>query len=63
MLPRTEIDPKRPLVAELDYRDPIDLGDPVELASRVRPGSLLVGFCVAGAVRAAAPGRNPVTRR
>ena len=54
VLPRTEIDPKRPLVAELDYRDPIDLGDPAELATASGPGSLLVGFCVAGAVRAAA---------
>ena len=26
-------DPARPLVAELDYRDPIDLGDAVELVS------------------------------
>jgi acyl-ACP thioesterase len=54
VLPRTEIDPRRPLVAELDYRDPIDLGDPVELATASENGGLLVGFCASGAVRAAA---------
>jgi acyl-ACP thioesterase len=46
-------DPARPLVAELDYRDPIDLGDAVELvASGGDP--LLAALRVGGATKAAA---------
>ena len=32
LLPGLEIDPRRPLRAELDYRRPIDLGEAIELA-------------------------------
>ncbi len=33
VLPSTGVDPGRPLVAELDYRDPIDLGDEIEVVA------------------------------
>jgi acyl-ACP thioesterase len=46
-------DPARPLVAELDYRDPIDLGDEVELVS-AGGDPLLAALRVDGATRAAA---------
>jgi acyl-ACP thioesterase len=46
------IDVRRPLAAELDYRDPIDLADPVELAIEPEGAGLVVGFCVAHSVRA-----------
>ena len=42
------------LVAELDYRDPIDLSDRVELATSVAGGALSLGFSVGGATRAVA---------
>jgi acyl-ACP thioesterase len=47
-------DPRRPLVAELDYRDPVDLSDPVELAVADEGDSVSLGFCVGDAVRAVA---------
>jgi acyl-ACP thioesterase len=37
------VDPRRPLVAELDYREPIDLDDHIELVA-AGGGNLLVGF-------------------
>jgi len=54
VLDRSPVDPMRPLVAELDYREPIDLGDRVELLVPQEASTLLVGFRVGGAVRAAA---------
>ena len=33
VLPSSDVDPGRPLVAELDYREPIDLGDGLELVA------------------------------
>jgi acyl-ACP thioesterase len=46
------VDTARPLVAELDYRDPLDLGDVVELVSGGEP--LLVALRAGGVTRAAA---------
>jgi acyl-ACP thioesterase len=51
---RGGVDPRAPLVAELDYRDPIDLADPLELAVSADNGAVSVGFCVRDAVRAVA---------
>ena len=48
------IDVRAPLVAELDYRDPIDLADPVELATFERDGAVGLALCVGDAVRAVA---------
>ena len=48
------LDPRQSLVAELDYRDPVDLGDALELATATDEQGVLVGFCVDGAVRAVA---------
>ena len=39
VLPSAGVDPARPLVAELDYREPIDLGDEIELVARRRGGA------------------------
>jgi acyl-ACP thioesterase len=44
----------RPLTAELDYRDPIDLGDDVEVVSSGDRGSLTLGFGVGDAFPAVA---------
>lgn len=43
-----------PVVAELDYRDPIDLADRVELATARDGDAVSLGFCVGRAVRAVA---------
>jgi acyl-ACP thioesterase len=51
---RAGVDLGAPLVAELDYRDPIDLADRVELATSARSGGVSVGFCVGDTVRAVA---------
>ena len=48
------LDPRQPLVAELDYRDPVDLGDALELATATDGQGVLVGFCADGAVKAVA---------
>ncbi len=48
------IDAREPLVAELDYRDPIDRGDPLELAVEDRDRVVALGFCVGAEVRAVA---------
>ena len=48
------LDPRRPLVAELDYHAPIDFGDELELATAPDDGGLLVGFRAPGAVKAVA---------
>lgn len=54
VLPSAGIDPGRPLVAELDYREPIDLDDAVELVASSPGGELLVGFRAAAGIRAVA---------
>jgi acyl-ACP thioesterase len=51
-LAQAGLDAARPLVAELDYRDPLDLGDVVELAAGGDP--LLVALRAGGATRAVA---------
>lgn len=48
------IDPRRPLVAELDYRDPIDLSDALELAVSGEEGAVSLAFRVGEDVRAVA---------
>ncbi len=53
-LASSEIDAARPLTAELDYREPIDLGDDVELLRAAEGRSLLVGLRAAGTVKAVA---------
>jgi acyl-ACP thioesterase len=54
VLPSNDLDPGRPLVAELDYREPVDLGDGIELVADRKGGRLLVGFRAADGVRAVA---------
>jgi len=48
------VDLAAPLVAELDYRDPVDLSDDVELATSRDGDAISLGFCVGHAVRAVA---------
>ena len=51
---RDGVDARRPLVAELDYRDPVDLADPLEIAVvRGKEGESL-GFYVNNVARAVA---------
>jgi acyl-ACP thioesterase len=47
-------DPYAPIAAELDYRDPVDLEDRVELVVDGDETALRVGFRVAGTMRAVA---------
>jgi acyl-ACP thioesterase len=54
VLRSSPIDVRRPLAAELDYRDPIDLSDPVELSVSEDGDVVSLGFCVRDAVRAVA---------
>ncbi len=54
LLPSTAVDPRRPLVAELDYREPIDLDDGIELDATDAAGQLVVGFRAADGIRAVA---------
>jgi acyl-ACP thioesterase len=49
-----DVEPRRPLVAELDYREPIDAGDEIELATAPEDAGLVVGFRGPGGVRAVA---------
>jgi acyl-ACP thioesterase len=56
------LEPRAPLVAELDYRDPIDLADRVELATSREGDVVSLGFCVGGAVRAVARVSAPTGR-
>lgn len=51
-LARTGPDPARALRAELDYRSPIDLSDPVELVAARDEAGLAVGLAVQGVFRA-----------
>jgi acyl-ACP thioesterase len=57
-----EVDPTSPLVAELDYRDPIDLADRLELTTSREGDAVTLGFCVGGAVRAVARVAAPADR-
>jgi acyl-ACP thioesterase len=54
LLPSTAVDPGGPLVAELDYREPIDLGDGIELVASSGGRQLLAGFRAADGIRAVA---------
>lgn len=54
LLASSDVDPSRPLVAELDYREPIDLGDRIELVAGAAGEQLLAGFRAADGIRAAA---------
>ena len=54
VLPSAGIDPRRPLVAELDYREPIDLDDAIGLVATSAEGQLLAGFRAADGIRAVA---------
>jgi len=54
VLPSAGVDPGRPLVAELDYREPIDLEDAIELAATRAGPELLVGFRAPDGIRAIA---------
>ena len=54
VLPSAGIDPGRPLVAELDYREPIDLDDAIELVASSAGAELLAGFRAADGIRAVA---------
>ena len=53
-LASSEIDAGRPLVAELDFREPIDLGDRLELVVVSDAGRLLIGLRVSDGLRAVA---------
>jgi len=48
------VDPAGPLVAELEYRDPVDLADRLELVTAADGDALAIGFSVGGDVRAVA---------
>jgi acyl-ACP thioesterase len=50
LLPALGVDPREPVRAELDYRSPVDLGEPLELVS----GNDLIGFAVGSEIRAVA---------
>ena len=50
----SSLDPARPLAAELDYRDPVDLADRVELVVDAGEDALSLGFRVGEALRAVA---------
>ena len=54
LLPQGGLDPRRPLVAELDYRQPIDLDDRIELVAAPGGEELLVGFRTREGISAAA---------
>jgi acyl-ACP thioesterase len=51
---QSPVDVRAPLVAELDYREPIDLADRVELLTSVVDGRVSIGFVAGGSVRAVA---------
>jgi acyl-ACP thioesterase len=55
VLPRLGVDPRRPLRAELEYRQPVDLGESLELVPFEHEGRGAVAFVAdGGAVRAVA---------
>jgi len=53
-LARSTLDVRQPLVARLDYRHPIDLGDGLELIEAQRDRRLEIGFATADGPRAVA---------
>jgi acyl-ACP thioesterase len=53
VLRSTGPDPGRPLSARLEFREPLDLGDPLELAVTGDEHQLEVGFIVASRLKAA----------
>ena len=53
LLPALGVDPRRPLRAELDYRQPIDFGEEIDLIAFESEGRTAVAF-VAGDIRAVA---------
>ena len=53
-LAAARLDPARPLVAELDYREPLDLGDDVELVASMDAGALIAGLRAGGVFKAVA---------
>ena len=53
-LAASELDAAAPLVAELDYREPIDLGDGVELTAATDGNALRAGLGVRGVFKAVA---------
>lgn len=59
VLRSSAIDLRGPLVAELDYRDPIDLADAVELVSRRDGDGVALAFHVGESVRAVARVTQP----
>ena len=64
-LRESAVDPYGPLAAELDYRDPVDLADRVELLVDAEGDAVSVGFQVGEAMRAVArveAGRPPASR-
>jgi acyl-ACP thioesterase len=54
LLPTVGIDPRQPLQAELDYRQPIDLGEEIDLVAFSDDGRGAVAFVAGEAVRAVA---------
>ena len=54
VLPSSGVDPGQRLVAELDYREPIDLGDEIELVAQGADAELRVGLRASDGVRAVA---------
>jgi hypothetical protein len=54
-------DPSRPLRARLEYCDPIDVGDEVELLELARQGRLDIAFAVEGASRRLPRSSRPCT--
>jgi len=54
VLRTSKLDPRLSLVVELEYRDPIDLADRLELAVEASAEGLLLGYCVGSTVRAVA---------
>ena len=64
-LRESAVDPNGRLAAELDYRDPVDLADRVELLVDAEGDAVSVGFQVGEAMRAVArveAGRPPASR-
>ncbi|HET7567751.1 MAG TPA: acyl-ACP thioesterase domain-containing protein [Gaiellaceae bacterium] len=51
LLPELGVDPRRPLRAELDYRDPVDAGEPLELATFGDAVAFVVGESVRAVAR------------
>jgi acyl-ACP thioesterase len=53
-LASSDLDAARPLSAELDYREPVDAGEDVELVTAAEASRLLVGFRAPDGIRAVA---------